>query len=51
MPTVGLRGWRDAAEVALFEISNSMKRYPSVFHAHTGKLEPAIVVSDPSKAR
>ena len=37
-----LRGWRNTVEVVLFEISNSMKPYPSVVHAYTGKLEPVI---------
>ena len=30
---VELRGWRNAVEVVLFEIANSMKPPPSVFHA------------------
>ena len=30
-------------EVVLFEISNSMKPYPSAFHACTSKLRPVIV--------
>ena len=28
------RGWRNTVEVALFEISNSTKQYPSDFHAY-----------------
>ena len=31
-----LRGWRNTVEIVLFEISNAMKPYPSVFtHTHT----------------
>ena len=29
-----LRGWRNTVEIVLFEISNSTKLYPSVFHAY-----------------
>ena len=28
-----MRGWRNTVEIVLFEISNSMKPYPSVVHA------------------
>ena len=38
-----LRGWRNTAEVVLFEFSSSsMKPYPSVFHAHAIELRPVI---------
>ena len=30
-----LRGWRNTFEIVLFEIFNSMKPYPSVFHTYT----------------
>ena len=30
----GVRGWRHTVEIVLFEISNSMKPYPSVVHAY-----------------
>ena len=33
-----LRGWRITAEQVLFGIPNSMKPYPSVFHAYTSEL-------------
>ena len=37
------RGWRNTVEIViLFEISNSMKPYPCVFHAYTTKLRPVI---------
>ena len=36
-------------EVVLFEISNSMKTYPSGFHARTSKLRPAIGCFEPNK--
>ena len=29
--TQGLRGWRNTSELALFDISNSMKPHPSAF--------------------
>ena len=32
--TIRLRGWRNAAEIVLFEISNSMKPYPYVCFTH-----------------
>ena len=38
------RGWRNAVEMVLFEISNSMKPYPSIFHAYTSNLRPVIVL-------
>ena len=34
----GMRGLRNTVEIALFEISNSMKPYPSVCHAYASKL-------------
>ena len=37
-----LRGWRNAVELVLFEISTSMRPYPSVVHAATNKLRPVI---------
>ena len=37
-----MRGWRNTVEVALFKISNSMKPYPSVFHAYTNNTRPVI---------
>ena len=40
------RGWLNTVEVVLLEISNSMKPYPSVFHAYTAsytsKMKPVI---------
>ena len=35
-----LRGWRNTVELVLFEILNSMKLYPSVFHAYTYNMRP-----------
>ena len=46
-----LRGWRNAVEVVLFEISNSMKPYPYVFHAYTSTLRPVIGFVDPITIR
>ena len=37
-----MRDWRKTVEVVLFEVSNSMKPYPSVFQAHKSKLRPVI---------
>ena len=37
-----MRSWRNTVEIVLFEISNSMKPYPSVVHAYTSKLRPVI---------
>ena len=42
-----MRGWRIPVEIVLFEISNSMKPYPSVFHAYTSKMRPAIGFFEP----
>ena len=36
-------GWWNTVELVLFEISNSIKPYPSVFHAYTNKMRPVIV--------
>ena len=41
-PVICMRGLRKTVELLLFEISNSMKTYPSVFHAYTSQLRPAI---------
>ena len=45
----GLRGWRNAVdvEIVLFEISNSMKPYPSVFPACASKLRPVTGFFEP----
>ena len=40
-----LRGWRSTFEPILFEISNSMKPNPYVFHAYTIQLRPVIGIS------
>ena len=37
-----MRGWRNTVELVLFEIPNSMKPHPSVFHAYTGNLRLVI---------
>ena len=42
-----LRGWRNAVELALFDISSSMKPYPSVLHAYTSKLKIVIDFFEP----
>ena len=39
-----MTGWRNAVEIVLLEISNSMKPYASVFHAYTSELRPDILV-------
>ena len=41
---VPLRGRRNTVEIVivLFEISNSMKLYPSVSHAYTTRIRPVI---------
>ena len=44
-----LSGWRNTVELVVFEISNSKKPYPSVSHAHTSELRPAIVCFWPKK--
>ena len=41
-PPRSVRGWRNTVEVVLFEISNSMKPYPSVLHARTSKSRLAM---------
>ena len=43
-----LRGWRNTVELVLFEISNSMKPYPSVFRTYTNKLRPIIGFWEPT---
>ena len=45
------RGWRNTVEIVLFEISNSMKPYPSNFHAYISTLRPMIGFVDPRKTR
>ena len=47
-PRRTMRGWRNTVEMVLFEISNSMKPYPSIFHAYVSQLRPAIVFFEPS---
>ena len=37
-----LRDWRNTGKRVLFEISNSMKPHPSVFHACANKTRPVI---------
>ena len=44
-----MRGWRNTVEIVQFEISNSMKPYPSVLHAYTSQLRPAIGFVEPNK--
>jgi hypothetical protein len=44
-----LNGWRNTAEIVLFEISNSLKPYPSAFLAYIGKSRPVIGFSEPNK--
>ena len=43
-----VRGWPNTVETVLFEISNSMKPYPSVVHAYTSKSRPAIGFFEPT---
>ena len=43
-----MRGRRNTVELVLFEISNSMKPCPSVFHACASKLRPAIGFFEPT---
>ena len=45
----GVRGWRNTVEIVLFEISNSMKPYPSVFHSYTNNTRPVIGFFEPTK--
>ena len=40
--SIRMSGWRNTVGIVLFETSNSMKPYPSVFHAHTSKLRPVM---------
>ena len=44
-----MRGWQNTVEIVLFEISNSMKPYPSAFHAYTNKSRPVIRFSEPKQ--
>ena len=37
-----LRGWGNTVEMVLFEISDSIKAYPTVVHAYTSTLRPVI---------
>ena len=46
-----LRGWWNTVEIVLFEISNSMKPYPSVLRSYTSKLWPATRSFEPEKSR
>ena len=41
------RDWRNTVKIILFEISNSMKPYPSVFHAYTSEMRPTIGFYEP----
>ena len=41
-----MSGWRNTAEIVLFEISNSLKPYPSFFRAYIGKSRPVIGFSE-----
>ena len=41
-----MRGWRNTVDIVLFEISNSMKPYPSV-HAYSSKMGPVIGFFEP----
>ena len=44
-----LRCWRNTVEILLFEISNLMKPYPSVFHAYTSKFRPVTRFVEPKQ--
>ena len=44
-----MSGWRNTAEIVLFEISNSLKPYPSFFRAYIGKSRPVIGFSEQKK--
>ena len=44
-----MRCWRNNVKMVLFEISNSMKPYPSVIRAYTNKSRPTIGFSEPNK--
>ena len=41
------RGWRNMVAVVLFEISNSTKPNPSVFHAYINQLRPMMGFVEP----
>ena len=43
--------WRDTVEMVPFEISNSMKPYPSVIHAYTSKMKPMIGILGAEQCR
>ena len=43
-----LRGWWHTVEIVLFEISNSIKPYPFVFHAYTSRLRPVTFLIEPT---
>ena len=43
-----MRGWRNHIEIVLFEISNWMKPYPSVFHTYASNLSPVKVFVGPT---
>ena len=43
-----MRGQRNTVEIVLFEISTSMKPYPSAFHANTSKLRLVIGFFEPT---
>ena len=43
-----VRGWRNTVEIILFEISNSMKPYPSVFHAYANELRLVMAPLEPN---
>ena len=43
-----VRAWRNTVEIILFEILNSMKPYPSVSHARTSKMRPAMCLFEPT---
>ena len=45
---LSLRGWRNAVEIVLLEISNSMKSYASVSHAYTNNIRPVIGLFEPN---
>ena len=42
-----MRGWRNTVEIVLFEISNSMKPYPSVVYAYTNKMRAVTGCLEP----
>ena len=44
-----MSGWWNTAEIVLFEISNSLKPYPSFVRAYIGKSRPVIGFSEQKK--